>query len=106
MGKTALALNIADNGFQTAVYNRNSTVTADFMANAGDLAERLTPAETVDALVSSLERPRAVLVMVTAGAAVDSVIEGLLPLLDEGDQALAGVPHRHHHRDRQAATDP
>ncbi|NRA99680.1 MAG: NADP-dependent phosphogluconate dehydrogenase [Rhodobacteraceae bacterium] len=100
----ALALNIADNGFQTAVYNRNSTVTADFMANAGDLAERLTPAETVDALVSSLERPRAVLVMVTAGAAVDSVIEGLLPLLDEGDLIIdGGNADFHDTRRREAA---
>ena len=81
----ALALNMADNGFDVAVHNRTAAVTEDFMAHAGDLAPRFTPADDLPELVAALDRPRAVLIMVKAGAPVDAVIERLLPLLDKGD---------------------
>lgn len=83
MGQS-LVLNIARHGYVVSVYNRNSSVTEQFMNERvkdetvkgfGDLAE----------FVASLEKPRKILLMVTAGAAVDAVCESLLPLLEDGD---------------------
>ena len=81
----ALALNMADNGFDVAVHNRSNDKVDAFMESAGDLATRLTPAYELKDLVAALEAPRAVIIMVQAGAAVDSVIDELVPLLDKGD---------------------
>lgn len=81
----ALALNMADNGFDVAVHNRSNDKVDDFMAKAGDLAGRLTPTYELRELVTALEAPRAVVIMVQAGAAVDAVIDDLLPLMDKGD---------------------
>ncbi|NNL18039.1 MAG: NADP-dependent phosphogluconate dehydrogenase [Boseongicola sp.] len=80
----ALALNIADNGFEVAVHNRSPGRTRDVMADAGALSQRLKPSETLEEFIASLTAPRAVLIMVNAGA-VDAVIESLIPLLEPGD---------------------
>ena len=81
----ALALNIADNGFDVAVHNRSPKKTRDVVSDAGALAKRLIPSESLEDFVASLEQPRAVLIMVNAGGPVDAVIEALIPLLSEGD---------------------
>ena len=84
----ALALNIAEKGFPIAVHNRTGSVTDRVIAEAGDLAERMVPAKSLVDLVAELDTPRAVIVMVPAGPAVDSVIEGLLPHLSPGDMII------------------
>ena len=81
----ALALNIAEKGFDIAVWNRTGIVIDAFHADAGDLAARITPAHSLEALVASLKRPRAVILMVPAGEAVDQQIAALRPLLDPDD---------------------
>ena len=81
----ALASNIAEKGFDIAVFNRTTQVTRDFAAGAGDLAPRITPTETLEAFVASLARPRAIILMVPAGQAVDDQIDALRPLLDGDD---------------------
>ncbi len=86
----ALALNIAEHGFPVAVWNRTESVTEAFMANAGALRDRLTPTDSPAALVAAVARPRAILIMVNAGAAVDAVIAGLLPYLSPGDLLIDG----------------
>ena len=58
-----LSLNIADHGFPIAVYNRTGAVTDAFVASAGDLAERLVPAQTYEDFVASLSKPRAIIIM-------------------------------------------
>ena len=40
--------------------------------------------------MASLEKPRRILIMVKAGAAVDAVIDGLVPLLEKGDLIMDG----------------
>ena len=83
-----LALNFADHGFGVAVFNRTTSRTHDFMADAGDLAANLTPCESLAALAAALMRPRAVILMVPAGAAVDDQITALIPHLARGDAII------------------
>ncbi|MEM8631346.1 MAG: NADP-dependent phosphogluconate dehydrogenase [Pseudomonadota bacterium] len=83
-----LALNLAEKGFPVAVHNRSPEKIAPFVASAGDLAERLTAAPLLADLVSALTPPRAIILMVQAGDAVDAQIDGLLPLLQPGDTII------------------
>ncbi|MGL4320250.1 MAG: NAD(P)-binding domain-containing protein, partial [Paracoccaceae bacterium] len=63
----ALALNIAEKGFDIAVYNRTASVTAEFHATAGVLAARITPKTTLESFVAAITPPRAIILMVPAG---------------------------------------
>ncbi len=81
----ALALNIADNGFDIAVWNRTSETTERFVDDAGELAARITGTQTLQELVSALKSPRAIILMVPAGQIVDDQIAALRPLLDTDD---------------------
>ena len=83
-----LVLNLERNGFTVAVYNRTTATMQEFIdAHPG---KKLVPAPTLEAFVASLESPRRILIMVKAGAAVDAVIDGLVPLLDKGDLIMDG----------------
>lgn len=84
MGRN-LALNIADHGFDIAVHNRTSKRIGDFIASAGDLAPRIVGCATPRELVEALSRPRAIILMIKAGAPVDATIETLSGLLEPGD---------------------
>ncbi|MGB3147228.1 MAG: NADP-dependent phosphogluconate dehydrogenase [Paracoccaceae bacterium] len=86
----ALALNIAEKGFAIAVHNRTAAVTRDFLGSAGSLAGRISGHDDLAAFVAAIGRPRAILIMVNAGAAVDQVIASLLPHLAPGDLLIDG----------------
>ncbi|PRX49839.1 NADP-dependent phosphogluconate dehydrogenase [Salegentibacter salegens] len=88
MGKS-LALNLLSKNIEVSVFNRHITgkeedVAKDFVQQN---AEKYTfqGFDDLKEFVSSLKRPRKILLMVNAGAAVDAVIESLLPLLEKGD---------------------
>ena len=49
------------------------------------------PAETIEEFVTSLERPRRILIMVQAGKGTDATIDTLLPHLDNGDIVVDGA---------------
>jgi 6-phosphogluconate dehydrogenase len=83
-----LVLNVESRGFGVSVFNRTAEVTREFVA--AQSGKRLFGAATLPEFVASLARPRKVMVMVKAGAAVDAVIEQLLPLLEEGDIVIDG----------------
>ena len=83
-----LVLNIESRGFSVAVFNRTASVTDAFVADHPD--KNLHPAHSLEELVTKLNRPRMIQIMVQAGAPVDSVIETLIPLLDEGDMIIDG----------------
>jgi len=103
---TALALNIAEKGFDIAVFNRTTQVTRDFAAGAGELAPRITPTETLEEFVVALAKPRAIILMVPAGDPVDDQIEALRPLLDDDDLIIdAGNANFHDTNRRVAASD-
>jgi 6-phosphogluconate dehydrogenase len=84
-----LALNVERNGFPVAVYNRSREKTDAFMADRAP-GRNVKPAYSLEEFVSSLERPRRMLIMVKAGAPVDAVINQLKPLLEEGDILIDG----------------
>ena len=73
-----LALNIAENGFPVAVYNRTTERIYEFIDGAGDLAPRLVGAKTPEALVAALTPPRAIIIMVKAGVPVDASVAAIL----------------------------
>ena len=79
-----LALNIARNGFPIAVYNRTGAVTEKYLAGAAK-AFPVTGAYSIEEFVNSLEQPRRIIIMVKAGAPVDSVLGQIRPLLSAGD---------------------
>lgn len=83
-----LALNVVDHGFPVAVWNLEGEWTDKFVAANSDKAVRGT--KTLAELVGALERPRRILIMITAGAPVDKTLEKLGPLLEPGDVVIDG----------------
>ncbi len=83
-----IALNMANKGEQVAVYNYTRDLTDKLLQNLEGQA--ITPYYEIEAFVQSLEKPRKIFIMVTAGAATDSVISSLVPFLEEGDIIMDG----------------
>lgn len=99
----ALALNIAEKGFPIAVWNRTASVTTEFHAGAGDLAARIIPTDSLQALVDAIRPPRAIILMVPAGTAVDQQIAALRPLLGPDDLIIDAGNANFHDTERRAA---
>ena len=87
---SALALNIAENGYDIAIWNLDLSAVDSLIASAGDLAPRLARCDKIINLVHNLAAPRAIILLVPAGKAVDSCIDELLPLLSPGDTIIDG----------------
>lgn len=87
MGKN-LALNIVDHGYSVAVYNRTPEKTKDLMVEAE--GKDIIGTYSLNEFVEALEKPRKIILMVKAGAAVDETIKLLLPLLEKGDLLMDG----------------
>jgi 6-phosphogluconate dehydrogenase len=101
-----LALNIAEKGHRIAVFNRTASRTDDFIAHAGDLAERIVPTKSIADLVAAITPPRPIILMVQAGKPVDEQIALLKPVLAERDIIIdAGNANFHDtvRRDRELA---
>lgn len=84
-----LVLNMNDHGFRVAVYNRTSSKVDDFIAGPAK-GTNIIGTHSIEELVSSLKKPRRVMMMVKAGAVVDSFIDMLVPHLDAGDIIIDG----------------
>ena len=84
-----LALNIESRGFHVAVHNRTASRVHDFLAGRAK-GKRFTGADTLEAFVASIQKPRRIIMLVKAGAAVDELIQQLIPLLDAGDILIDG----------------
>jgi len=97
-----LALNVERNGFSVAVYNRTSEKTEAFMANRAQ-GKNIKPTYSIEEFVSSLERPRRILIMVKAGKPVDAVLDQLKPLLEPGDMIIDGGNSLYEDTDRRVA---
>ncbi|HWJ87145.1 MAG TPA: NADP-dependent phosphogluconate dehydrogenase [Pelagibacterium sp.] len=91
-----LALNIADNGYKVAVFNRTAEKVETFLNNSGELRANVMGSGDLAAFVAMLKRPRSVIIMVKAGQPVDEVIAELKPHLAEGDVIIdAGNANYH-----------
>ena len=84
-----LALNMHDHGFRVAVFNRTTSKITRFLENEAADSD-IIGAYTPEAFVASIQRPRKIILMIQAGAAVDKSIAQLAPLLDEGDIIIDG----------------
>jgi 6-phosphogluconate dehydrogenase len=97
-----LARNLASHKVRVAVYNRTRRRTDDFMAaHSGEGDFR--PAGSLDELARLLQPPRAILLMVKAGSAVDEAIDALSRVLQPGDTIIDGGNSLFHDTRRRAA---
>ena len=87
MGRNLL-LNMADHGFSVAGYDKDAGQVEALRREAEERDVR--GAANIKEFVALLRRPRAVMMLVPAGAPVDSVIKDLLPHLDRGDLIIDG----------------
>ncbi len=103
-----LTRNFARHGLTVAGYNRTYTRTAALLAAEHDRAHPgrgcITGVRRLEDLVAALRRPRRILVMVKAGAAVDDVLARLTPLLSSGDIVIDGGNSSFHDTDRRVVT--
>jgi 6-phosphogluconate dehydrogenase len=85
---SALALNIADHGFALHVANRSPDRISGFIGEAGPLAALLTGHDGLVEMARTMPAPRAIILMVPAGAAVDDAIAALATVLVRGDTII------------------
>lgn len=84
-----LVLNMESKGFTVAVFNRTTSKVDDFVNGRGK-GKKIVGTHSLKEVVGSLKKPRKVMIMVKAGAAVDAVIEELVPLVEPGDILIDG----------------
>jgi 6-phosphogluconate dehydrogenase len=84
-----LVLNMESKGFTVSVFNRSTQKVDDFLSGRAR-GKNIVGTHSVEELVSSLERPRKVMLMIKAGDAVDEMINTLIPLLEPGDIIIDG----------------
>jgi 6-phosphogluconate dehydrogenase len=82
MGRNLL-LNMADHGFAVAGYDKDPNQVAALREETAD--RDIGCATDIQEFITLLRKPRAIVMLVPAGAPVDSVIKDLLPHLDKGD---------------------
>jgi 6-phosphogluconate dehydrogenase len=85
MGQS-LALNFRNHGYSVVVYNRTEQKTRDFVAKHSEVSA----AYTLKGFMDSLAQPRKILLMLTAGSAIDTTINSLDGLLVPGDVLMDG----------------
>ena len=84
-----LVLNMEDHGFSVAVFNR-TTSKVDTFVNGRAKGKNIKGCYSIEELVSSLNRPRKVMMLVKAGKPVDDFIELIMPYLEQGDIIIDG----------------
>ncbi|KNG95173.1 NADP-dependent phosphogluconate dehydrogenase [Pseudaestuariivita atlantica] len=87
---SALALNMAEQGIEVAVTNRETSWIADFVAEAKDLAGNLHPHERLEDFIADLATPRVILFMIPSGKPMDMMLDQVIPLLEPGDTVIDG----------------
>ncbi|AKC32017.1 NADP-dependent phosphogluconate dehydrogenase [Candidatus Pantoea carbekii] len=87
MGRN-LALNIESRGYAVSIFNRSRKKTDEIIDQ--NRYKKLIPYYSIKEFVSSLERPRCILLMVQAGDATDNLITSLIPYLNKNDILIDG----------------
>ncbi len=104
-----LVLNVASRGFKASVYNRTVETMKGFLDGPAK-DTNIEGFEDLQEFVSSLSRPRKIMLLVKSTAAndindrdaVDKVIEQLIPLLEEGDLIIDGGNSYYIHSERRS----
>ncbi len=97
-----LVLNMADKGFGVSVFNRTQSVTEEFVSQLRP-GQRVRGAFSLEEFLAGLSTPRRIMLMVSAGKAVDAVLDELAPLLRPGDIIIDGGNSHFTDTDRRAA---
>ncbi len=84
-----LVLNIESRGYTVTAYNRTQDKVEAFLDGRAR-GKNIRGADSIQALVQSLQTPRKIMLMVKAGKPVDDFIEQLIPFLDPGDVVIDG----------------
>jgi len=84
-----LILNMNDHGYTVVAYNRTVSKVDEFLAKEAK-GTKVLGARSIEEMVRNLKRPRRVMMLVKAGAAVDEFIEQLIPHLEPGDIIIDG----------------
>src|SRR5215208_5895326 len=87
MGRNLL-LNMADHGFNVAGHDKDEKKIELLSKESGK--ENVKGFSAITEFIKSLQKPRAVMLLVPAGKIVDHVIQELIPLLDKGDLIIDG----------------
>lgn len=97
-----LVLNMNDHGYVVVVYNRTVSKVDHFLENEAK-GTRIEGSHSIEELCSKLKRPRRVMLLVKAGAAVDDFIAQLIPHLEAGDIIIDGGNSHYADSTRRAA---
>ena len=97
-----LILNMDENGFKVAAYNRTQARVTEFLAGPAK-GTKIIGAESLQDLVGKLKSPRKIMLMVRAGEPVDSFIDQLIPLLQAGDVLIDGGNSNYSDTNRRVA---
>lgn len=84
-----LALNIESKGYSVSVYDYWTDRTDEFL-NKEAVEKNIQGSYSIEGLVTSLEVPRKILLMIKAGETTDIVIQSLVPHLQPGDILIDG----------------
>ena len=84
-----LILNMESKGFTVACFNRTVSKVDDFI-NGRAKGKNIIGCHSIEELAENLKTPRKIMLMVKAGAAVDSFIDKVLPHLEDGDIIIDG----------------
>ena len=98
MGKS-LALNMERNGFKVSLYNRETSVMQEMVKEFPD--KNFVGCPDYESFVSSIARPRKIMMMIKAGKPVDEMIKQLLPLLEPDDILIDGGNSNYHDTERR-----
>lgn len=84
-----LVMNMESKGFTVSVFNRSTDKVKNFVEGRAK-GKNIIGTYSIEELIESLAKPRKVMLMVKAGSPVDSFIDLLIPLLEEGDIIIDG----------------
>ena len=84
-----LVMNLLNHGFCVAVFNRNTDKVRAFAEGRGQ-GKDVLPAYSLQEFVEQIEKPRRIMLLIRAGAAVDEMLDQLIGLLDAGDIVIDG----------------
>jgi len=83
----SIAINMLNHGFKVAGYNRTSKTTTNLQDKG---YPGFTGYYSILDFIRSLDKPRRIFLMISAGLAVDEMINGLKPYLEKGDIIMDG----------------